>query len=109
MMFLCKNLDNIISRPQRTVQNNKKKQRQFMTPLNIKFVHLQLFVCPKKMSFTGVIELSLVRAWFRVTMSSSCQLSQTQKYFVVVVSYNVILHGKCSEDVVSCQFGTLPQ
>ncbi len=28
-MFLCKNLDNIINGPQRTVQN--KKQRQFMT------------------------------------------------------------------------------
>ncbi len=30
-VFWCKNLDNIISGPQRTVQNNKK--RQFMNPL----------------------------------------------------------------------------
>ncbi len=33
-VFWCKNIDNIISGPQRTVQNKKiKKQRQFMTPL----------------------------------------------------------------------------
>ncbi len=39
VFFLCKNLDNIISGPQRTVQNNLKKQ--FMTPLMFVLNHLE--------------------------------------------------------------------
>ncbi len=63
--FICKNLDNIISRPQRTVQNNKKTKA-----VHDPCKHPTSFRLSQKMILTGVIELSLVRAWSRMTMSA---------------------------------------
>ncbi len=98
--FICKNLDNIISRPQRTVQNNKKTKA-----VHDPCKHPTSF----RLSQKWLLLVLLSWAWLEHGLEWPCQLSQTQKYFFVVVPYNVLLHDKCSEVVVSCQFGIWPE
>ncbi len=71
--FICKNLDNIISRPQRTVQNNKKTKA-----VHDPFKHQ--FCSPKSFRLSQKILLLVLLswAWLEHGLEWPCQLSQTQ-------------------------------